>query len=91
MQCIETSSTMLALHSTTKAEWVMEILQVEEDEEQQLAKAKDRSLAIDVASKDTMQEIVTDLSQYVLILNPMNTLSKTAQFYKEGFKKRDHN
>ena len=41
MQCIETSSTMLALHSTTKEEWVMEILKVEEEEEQ-LVEAKDQ-------------------------------------------------
>ena len=56
-----------------------------------MVEAKDRSLAIDVTNMDTMQEIVTNLSQYVLIVNPMNTLSKTAPFYKEGFRKRDRN
>ena len=81
MQCRVTSSAMLTLHSTTKVEWVVEILEVEEVEEQQLAKAKDQSLAIDVTSKDTMQEIITNLSQYVLIVNPMNTLLKTVQLY----------
>ena len=80
MQCRLTSRAMLALHSTTKAEWVMEILEVEEEEEQ-LAEAKDQSLATYVTDKDTMQEIVTSLSQYVLILNPMNTLLKTVQHY----------
>ena len=80
---------MLALHSTTKVEWVLEILEVEEEEEKQLAEAKDRSLATNVAIKDTMQEIVINPSQYVLIVNTMNTLSNTAPFYKEGFRKRD--
>lgn len=91
MQCRVTSSAMLALRNTTKVEWVLEIVEVEEEEEQQLVEAKDRSLATDVANKDTMQEIVTNLSQYVLIVNPMNTLSKTTPFYREGFRKRDHN
>ena len=81
MQCKATSSAILALRSTTKAEWVVEIIEVKEEVEQQLAEAKDRSLATDVTSKDTMQEIVTDLSQYVLTINPMNTLSKTGPFY----------
>ena len=81
MQCRVTNNTMLALHSMTKAEWAVEILEVKEEEEQQLAEAKDRSLATDVASKDTMQEIVTNLSQYVFIVNPMNTLLKTAHRY----------
>ena len=83
MQCRVTSSAMLALRSTTKAEWVMEILEVEEEEEQQLAEAKHRSLATNVANKDTMQELVTYLSQYVLIVNPMNTLLKTAPFIEK--------
>ena len=52
---------MLALRSMTKAEWVVEILEVEEEEEK-LAEAKDQSLAIDVTSKDTLQGIVIDLS-----------------------------
>ena len=90
MLCKLTNEAMLELRSTTKVEWVVETIEVEE-EEQQLAEAKDRSLATDVASKDTMQEIVTNLSQYVLIVNPMNTLLKTAPFYREGFRKRDHN
>ena len=77
MKCKLISRVMLALHSTTKEEWVVEIIEVEEEEEQQFVEAKDRSLAIDVASKDTMQDMVTDLSQYVLIVNPMNTLLKT--------------
>ena len=71
---------MLALRSMTKAEWVVEIIEVEEEEEQ-LVEARDQSLDIDVASKDTMEEIVTNLSQYVLIVNPMNTLLKTTQLY----------
>ena len=58
----------------------MEIIEVEEEDEQ-LAEAKDQSLAIDVTNKDTMQEIVTNLSQYVLIVNPMNTLLKTIHHY----------
>ena len=73
MQCRVTNNAMLTLCSTTKVEWVVEILEVEEEEEEKLAEAKDQSLATDVASKDTMQEIVTNLSQYVLIVNPMNT------------------
>ena len=80
MQCKLTSKATLALRSMTKAEWVMEIIEVKEEEEQ-LTEAKDQSLAIDVTSKDTMQEIVTNLSQYVLIVNPMNTLLKTIQHY----------
>ena len=80
MQCKVTSSAMLALCNMTKVEWVVEIIEVEEEQEQ-LAKAKDQSLATNVTSKDTMQEIVTDLSQYVLIVNLMNTLSKTVLFY----------
>ena len=40
MQCRLTSRAMLALCSMTKAEWVMEILEVEEEEEK-LAEAKD--------------------------------------------------
>ena len=91
MQCRVTNNAMLALRSRIKVEWVMEILEVEEEEEQQLEKAKDQSLATDVANKDTMQEIVIDLSQYVLIVNLMNTLSKTTPFYREGFRKRDRN
>ena len=90
MQCRLTSREMLSLRSTTKEKWVMEIIEVEEEEEQ-LAESKDQSLATDVTSKDTMQEIVTNLSQYVLIVNPMNTLLKTAQCYEEGFKRRDRN
>ena len=80
MQCRLTSRAMLALCSTTKEKWAMEILHVEEEEEQ-LAEAKEQSLATDVTSKDTMQETVTNLTQYVLIVNPMNTLLKTAPFY----------
>ena len=34
MQCRVTSSAMLSLCSTTKGEWVMEILEVKEEEEQ---------------------------------------------------------
>ena len=75
-----TSREMLALCSMTKAEWVMEIIEVKEEEEQ-LEKAKDQSLAIDVTNKDTMKEIVTRLSQHVLIVNLMNTLLKTVQRY----------
>ena len=41
MQCRVTSSVVLALRSTTKVEWVVEIIEVEEKEEQQLADAKD--------------------------------------------------
>ena len=41
MQCRVTSNAMLALHSMTKAEWVVEILEVEEEEEKQLAEAND--------------------------------------------------
>ena len=70
----------LALCSMTKAQWVMEIIEVEEEEEQ-LAEAKDQSLTIDVTNKDTMEEIVTSLSQHVLIANLMNTLLKTVQRY----------
>lgn len=80
MQCRLTSRAMLELCITTKIEWVMEILEVKEEEEK-LVEAKDQSLATNVTNKDTMQEIVTNLSQYVLIVNPMNTLSKTAQLY----------
>ena len=75
-----TSKAMLALCSMTKEEWVVETIQVTEEEDQ-LVEAKDQSLAIDVTSKDTMQDIVTNLSQYVLTVNPMNTLFKTAQLY----------
>ena len=80
MQCRLTSRAMLALRSMTKVEWVVEIIEVE-DEEEKLAEAKDQSLATDVTNKDTMQEIVTNLSQYVLIVNPMNTLLKMVQRY----------
>ena len=61
MQCRLTSRAMLALRSTTKVEWVVEILEVKQEEEQ-LAEAKDQSLAIDVTNKDTMQDIVTSMS-----------------------------
>ena len=64
MLCRLTNRVMLALRSMTKAEWVMETIEVEEEEEQ-LAEAKDQSLAIDVTNKDTMQEIVTSLSQHM--------------------------
>jgi hypothetical protein len=40
MRCKLTNREMLALHSMTKAEWVVEILEVEEEEEQ-LEEAKD--------------------------------------------------
>ena len=79
MQCRVTNDAMLALHSTTKAECVVEILGVEEED--QLAEAKDQSLAINVTNKDTMQGIVIRLSQHVLIVNLMNTLWKTIQRY----------
>ena len=67
---------MLALHSMTKVEWVMETIEVKEEEEQ-LAEAMDQYLAIDVTNNDTMQGIVIDLSQHVLIVNLMNALWKT--------------
>ena len=71
---------MLALRSTTKVEWVVETIE-EEEEEEQLAEAKDQSLAIYVTNKDTLQGIVIDLSQHVLIANLMNTLWKIVQRY----------
>ena len=73
MQCRLTNGAMLALRIMTKAEWVVEIIEVEEEEEQQLTEAEDQSLATDVTNKDTMQGIVINLSQYVLIVNPTNT------------------
>ena len=86
MQCRLTSKAMSTLHSTTKEEWVVEIIEVEEEEEQ-LIEAEDQSLAIDVTNKDTMKGIVTNL----FIVNPMNTLLKTIQRYYEGFKRRNLN
>ena len=53
MQCRLTSKAMLALCNTTKEEWVVEIIEVDEEEEQ-LAEAKDQSLAIDVTNMDTL-------------------------------------
>ena len=61
MLCRLTNKAMLALCSTTKVEWVVETIE-EEEEEVQLAEAKDQSLAIDVTNKDTSQGIVIDLS-----------------------------
>ena len=52
MLCRLTSKAMLALHSITKVEWVVETIEVEEEEEQ-LVEAKDQSLAIDVTNMDT--------------------------------------
>ena len=60
MLCRLTSKAMLALHSLTKVEWVVETIEVEEEE--RLEEAKDQSLAIDVNSMDTTQGIVIDLS-----------------------------
>ena len=76
MICRLTNKAMLGLHSMTKVEWVMETIEVKEEEEQ-LEEAKDQSLYIGVTNKDTLQGIVIDLSQHVLIVNLMNTLWKT--------------
>ena len=80
MLCRLTNKAMLALRSTTKVEWVVETIEVQEEEEQ-LAEAKDQSLAIDVTNKDTMQGIAITLSQHVLIVNLMNTFWKIVQHY----------
>ena len=88
MQCRVTSRTILALRSTTKQEQVMEALEVKEEEED-LVEVEDKLIAIDVDSKDTMQEIVPTPPQYVSIANPMNILLMTSLFYRVSCRKRD--
>ena len=88
MQCRVANSTILALHSTTKEEQVMEALEVEEEVED-LVEVEDKSLATVVDIKDTTQETVPTPPQYVSIANPMTMLLKTALFYKISGRKRD--
>ena len=88
MQCRVTISRILALHSMTKQEQVVEASKAEEELEE-MVEVKEQSLAIDVDSKDIMPENVINLSQYVSIADLMNILLKTALFYRGNGSKRD--
>ena len=79
---------MLALHSTTMEEQVVEDSEAEEELEE-MVEVEDQSLSIAMDNKDIMPENVISPSQYVSIVNVMTILWTTALFYKESGRIRD--
>lgn len=73
MQYRVTSSKILALHSMTKEEQVVEDSEAEEEMEE-MVEVEDQSLVITVDRKDTMPKNVIIPSQYVSIVNLMTIL-----------------
>ena len=65
----------------TKEEQVAEALEVAEEVED-FIEVVDKSIATATDNKDTTQETVPTLPQYVSIANSMTMLLKTALFYK---------
>ena len=64
---------------------------LEPDEElEEMVEVEDQSLSIATDNKDTMPENVISPSQYVSIVNLMTILWKTALFYRESGRTRDH-
>lgn len=88
MQCRVTNNRMLALHSTTKEEQVVEASKVEEELEE-MVEVEDQSIVIIVDNKDIMIENATNPSQYVSIANLMNISWKTSLSYRGCGRKRD--
>ena len=89
MRCRVTSKTILTLRSTTKEEWVVEVLEAEEEVED-LAEAVDKLFSTTADNKDTTCEIVPTPPLPISIASPMIMLLKNVLFYKLSGRKRDH-
>ena len=89
MRCRVTSRTILALHSTTKEERVVEALEVEEEVED-LVEVVDKLFATIADNRDTTRGTVPTPPLLVNIASPMIKLLKNVLFYKLSGRKRDH-
>ena len=89
MRCRVTIRTILALCSTTKAEWVTEALEAKEEVED-LVEVVDKLFATTTDNKDTMRETVPTPPLPVSIASPITMLLKNVLFYKLSGRKRDH-
>ena len=70
MQCRVTNRTILAPHSTTRKEWFMEILEVEEEVED-LVEVTEKLNVTTMDNKAITREIVQILLPPISIVNPL--------------------
>ena len=89
MQCRVTSRIILALHSMTREDRVVEILEAEEEVED-LVEVADKLLATTTNNRDTMHETVPTPPLPVSTASLMIMLLKNVLYYKLSGRKRDH-
>ena len=89
MRCRLTSRIIIELYSTTREEWVEEVLEVVEEVED-LVEVEEKLFVTTMEHRDTMHETVPTIPIHVSIVGLTIMLLKNALFCKLKCRTRDH-